>query len=131
MSLLWDSLVVGAGGLFGALMRHSTNQLASHLIGGHYSMAATFFENMAGSFLIGFFYTLLRAGTGKSHYLSLFLLTGAAGSYTTYSAFMTDALLLARESVLLFLVFTGGQIALGLGTVWLGSRIAQTWVSRV
>lgn len=112
--VLQDILWVAAGGAIGASMRHGTNQTVFELMGEEYFFVATSIENIVGSFLIGIFYTILSKRSVKYRNANLFLLTGIIGSYTTYSGFMIDSLLLYSESIPLLLTYFLGQLFAGI-----------------
>lgn len=126
-----EVVAVAMGGMIGSLLRYGTNHLVSLAVEGPYLLTATFIENMAGSFMIGWFFILLKGNRRRNHYLSRFLITGVAGSYTTYSAFMTDALLLAQSSITLFLLFILSSVAIGLLMVWVGTLLAERWLVKL
>ncbi|MCC5906640.1 MAG: CrcB family protein [Balneolaceae bacterium] len=117
--------LVAAGGAIGASLRHLTNTITVNLAGDYSLFLATAIENMTGSFFIGLIFSLLVTKSEYNQKLNLFLLTGVIGSYTTYSGFMTDALVLIQESELLFLTYFFGQIIMGLVAVWTGIALAS------
>jgi fluoride exporter len=121
---LKESLWVAAGGMLGASLRHGTNHLVPLLAGERYLLTATFAENILGCFLIGVLFTFLKKRSDKNRNLNLFLLTGMIGSYTTYSGFMTEALLIFRDSGLLLPAYIFGQILAGITAVWAGIVMA-------
>lgn len=119
------AFLVGAGGVIGALMRHTTNlwhQAAFETPG---IFTAVFIENIAGSFLMGFFFLLLLKRSELNTRISLFLLTGLLGSYTTYSGFMTEALLLLEQSFPLYLAYMAAQLVTGIFAVVAGIKTAH------
>lgn len=99
-------VLVGLGGLAGALARHGLTQLASPL----WVVAAI---NVAGSFALGL---LLTAGAGLAPELRTGLATGLLGGLTTFSTFSVQAVAeveagRAGTAVLYVLVSVGGGIA--------------------
>lgn len=111
---------VALGGMIGATLRHFTNQLFSSIPMNSYLFTATAFENILGSFLIGLIYVVLSKRFENNNSLNLFLLTGIIGSYTTYSGFMVEALLISNESVYILLCYLFLQITLGILALWIG-----------
>lgn len=111
---------VALGGMIGATLRHFTNQLFSTIPMNSYLFTATAFENILGSFLIGLIYVILSKKFENSNSLNLFLLTGIIGSYTTYSGFMVEALLISSESVFTLFGYIFLQITLGILVLWIG-----------
>lgn len=108
-----DTLWVAAGGAIGASLRYGTGQLLQQFTYQNTIFTVTAIENIAGSFLIGLIYTILVSRTGKNHRLSLFLLTGVIGSYTTYSGFMVENLMLIQSDLIIFTGYFTFQIGMG------------------
>ncbi len=119
-NLFTEFMCVAAGGMIGALLRHGTNNVFEGLFGETSFVTATTIENIFGSFLIGFIFSLLNKHNIENEKLNLFILTGIIGSYTTYSGFMAEAFLLLQQSALLFILYTLSQITIGIIAVWLG-----------
>ena len=111
---------VALGGMIGATLRHFTNQLFITYSLESYLFTATTFENILGSFLIGLIYVVLSKRFKNNPALNLFLLTGIIGSYTTYSGFMIEALMISNEAYLILLGYIFLQIILGILAVWFG-----------
>lgn len=116
---------VALGGMIGASLRHSTNQLMLPYHADYHLFTATALENVLGSFLIGLIYIVLSKKIEKNKTLNLFLLTGFIGSYTTYSGFMIEAFLISGESFLLFLGYIFLQLVLGFFALWLGLGVGK------
>lgn len=127
--LIKNGIIVAAGGAIGASLRHATNLITMSAAGDFSLFIATAIENMAGCFLIGLFYALLTAKTDLNRKIKLFLLTGIIGSYTTYSGFIADALLLIRDIPSLFFLYFFGQILTGILLVivgiWTGNKLVE------
>lgn len=111
---------VALGGMIGASLRHFTNQLFFTTTIESNLFTATVFENILGSFLIGLIYVVLSKRFETSNFLNLFLLTGIIGSYTTYSGFMIEALLISGESLFTLFVYIFLQITFGFLALWAG-----------
>lgn len=120
-NLIW----VGLGGMAGASLRQGTNQTVITLFGEEWYYLATSIENILGSFLMGAFFVYLARRFPQKKEFGLFLLTGLIGSYTTYSGFGTQAILLLQESPLIFASYFFGQILLGLVMVIVGMKLAK------
>jgi CrcB protein len=122
-------LVVTIGSAIGGLLRFAiTRAIPTASSGFPYG---TVLINVIGSFVIGFFGTLTLQ-TGKyaaSDNLRLFVMIGVCGGFTTFSSFSLQTFTLlqsggwgrALANVLL-------SVALCLGAVALGHRLAQHWV---
>lgn len=79
---------VALGGAIGAVARYLTNVGAMRLIGPGFPLG-TVLVNVAGSFLMGVLVVLMAERLGNR--LAPFLMTGALGGFTTFSAFSLDA----------------------------------------
>ncbi|CAN5492242.1 fluoride efflux transporter CrcB [soil metagenome] len=123
-NILW----VAVGGMCGAWLRYGTNSLFSHIAGETSFLTATTIENILGSFLMGILYTILSKQSERNARLNLFLLTGLLGSYTTYSGFMTEALLLYSDSFLLFTAYIFSQVTVGITLLLIGIRVTRKFV---
>jgi len=128
--LLNEILWVAAGGAIGASMRHGTNQFVFEMMGERYFFIATSIENILGCFLIGFFYTLLTKRSVKQRNTNLFLLTGVIGSYTTYSGFMIDSLILFDESIPVLITYFFGQLFAGILALIAGMGVLKQYYNR-
>ncbi len=120
-----DLFWVAFGGMAGAVLRHGTNHAVTSIFGENHIYTATAIENILGSFLMGFFYILLIRRFDRSHRLNLFLLVGLVGSYTTYSGYGTQAVMLIQESVPLFMLYLFGQLFLGLIALLAGMKLVK------
>ncbi len=120
INVLWVAL----GGIFGALLRHGTNQLVTSQLGDSFIYFSTAFENVFGSFLMGFLFTYLTRNHPRKEWLSHLLLVGMIGSYTTYSGFGTQSITLIQESAPLFLLYFFGQIFTGIIAILVGIKLA-------
>jgi CrcB protein len=124
---LGDMVWVAAGGAIGASLRYGTGQFLDSITNSDQAIILTHaaFENILGSFAIGIVYTILLNRTGKNHPLSLFLLTGVIGSYTTYSGFMVENLLLLQSDLMLFAGYISFQIGTGIAAAIAGIKLGN------
>jgi CrcB protein len=110
--------LVGTGGALGALLR----QYVSSRIDGSDVPLGTATVNVLGSFLLGFV-TFLGVGND----LVLFLGTGMAGSFTTFSSFSVETVRLWEGGDRLRAVgYAGGTFlgaTLALGVAWALARV--------
>lgn len=126
--MIRNILLIGLGGGLGSIARYGTVQLAqkhlSHLLPYAYG---TFIANIVGSLLIGIFLGyLLDKPTSQS--LTLLLVTGFCGGYTTFSTFTYENFsYLQNGQIGLFLLYALGSIALGLVAVFLGFSLLK-WI---
>lgn len=108
----------GVGSVLRYLAQISINERMSG-IGFPFSWG-TFIVNIAGSFLIGLFYSVSERWN-LSMEMRLFLTTGLCGGFTTFSTFSNDGLSLLRgEFYSTFLLYALLSIGLGLVAVMAG-----------
>ena len=115
------------GGGVGSVLRHlaqiSINERMSG-IGFPFSWG-TLIVNIAGSFLIGLFYSVSERWN-LSMEMRLFLTTGLCGGFTTFSTFSNDGLSLLRgEFYSTFLLYALLSIGLGLVAVLAGGAAGK------
>lgn len=89
-------LAVSLGAIPGALSRYYVTLLFSRRLGTSFPFG-TFFINLSGSLLMGFFATLAIDQIITSPKLQLFITTGFLGSYTTFSTYALDTSILLRN----------------------------------
>ena len=121
-------LLVGAGGFVGAVTRYLINrevqQLLTNTTGFPYGVLAV---NVLGCLIIGFLGGLAAShgvfsGGGASR---AFLFVGVLGGFTTFSAFGYDTVELALAGNIAAAAGNVAlQLALGLGAVWVGYKLA-------
>ena len=113
----------GVGSVLRYLAQISINERMSG-IGFPFSWG-TFIVNIAGSLLIGLFYSISERWN-LSMEMRLFLTTGLCGGFTTFSTFSNDGLSLLRgEFYGTFLLYALLSIGLGLIAVLTGGAIGK------
>ncbi|EOA54316.1 protein CrcB [Bacteroides sp. HPS0048] len=113
----------GVGSVLRYLAQISINERMSG-IGFPFSWG-TFIVNIAGSLLIGLFYSVSERWN-LSMEMRLFLTTGLCGGFTTFSTFSNDGLsLLKGEFYGTFLLYALLSIGLGLVAVLAGGAIGK------
>lgn len=113
----------GVGSVLRYLAQISINERMSG-IGFPFSWG-TFIVNIAGSLLIGLFYSVSERWN-LSMEMRLFLTTGLCGRFTTFSTFSNDGLSLLRgEFYGTFLLYALLSIGLGLVAVLAGGAIGK------
>jgi CrcB protein len=118
MSYVWIAVGSGLGGMF----RYWCSGVAARLIGETFPWG-TLIVNVAGSFVIGFFFTF-TGPDGRllvSSTMRQFVMVGLCGGYTTFSSFSLQTLTLLQDGEFLY---AGANIAasvlLCMLAVWLG-----------
>jgi CrcB protein len=127
MESVMKILAIGIGGAFGAIARYLINISPLSNIFQKFPFP-TFFINITGSFLIGFFLILLTDKFTVNENLRFAILVGFLGAFTTFSTFELEIFGLIREKyfvtafVYLILSVLVGFVGV-LGGVWLAKRI--------
>jgi CrcB protein len=124
--LIWSYLWVAIGSAIGGVLRFLCSGLIAERIGEVFPWG-TLAVNVAGSFVIGFFFTL----TGPDGRLLVgaparqFVMIGLCGGFTTFSSFSLQTLNLARDGDWLRASTNiVGSVVLCLTAVWLGHTAA-------
>lgn len=113
-------LIIGFGGFLGSTMRYLTQVGITKLFGTSFPLG-TMAANVIGCFIIGLVYSWSEELKIMSPEWRIFLTVGFCGSYTTFSTFAFDNLLLINQSQwasLLFNILL--SITLGLIAVYFG-----------
>ncbi len=117
--MLRNILLVGAGSFLGGSARFILSLLIR--TAGKGFPWATFTVNILGSLLIGFLWGLTARNANVPSWLSLFLMVGFCGGFTTFSTFSKESMaLLQVGSYVTFLFYAIGSVVIGLLCVWLG-----------
>ena len=129
---MWLYTLIALGGALGSVSRFFLSGLVADQFGGTFPWG-TFFVNVTGSFVIGFFATL----TGPEGRLFVggnsrqFFMTGVLGGYTTFSSFSLQTLSLARDGEWLRAgANTVGSVVACLVAVWLG-HLAAAYLNQI
>jgi CrcB protein len=87
--------VVAAGGMLGASARYGVDRWLPNRPGGF--PWATFWANMAGSFLLGVILVLILERFPPTRYVRPFLASGILGAFTTMSTYEVETALLIKD----------------------------------
>jgi CrcB protein len=101
---MFKFILIGFGGFIGTILRYSVTVLCQH-----YSLTAKFpintlIVNALGTGLIGFYFEKATHQAQSTPLLSLFIMTGILGGFTTFSAFGLDTYLLFKNSNILLAI---------------------------
>ena len=122
--MIKDLLLVGLGGGLGSMLRLLTSRISTRFISSQWALIGTFIANIIGCFLIGLLAGWLLTSLWKSQSLSLLLITGFCGGYTTFSAFAFENLQLWQSgNILLSILYILSSIAFALLAVWIGFKL--------
>ncbi|MDD2552070.1 MAG: fluoride efflux transporter CrcB [Dysgonamonadaceae bacterium] len=122
--MIKDLLLVGLGGGVGSMLRLLTSRVSARFISSDWALVGTFIANIVGCFLIGLLAGWLLPNMGKNESLSLLLITGFCGGYTTFSAFASENLQLWQSgNTFLFILYIFFSITLGVLAVWGGFKL--------
>lgn len=120
-------LLVAAGGAVGSVGRYLLSGWALHHTAAWRFPLGTFLVNVVGCLFVGILAGLVEQYELFSSDTRLFLFTGIAGGFTTFSAFSLEAFHLLRRGEALI---AGGYIAssfiVGLLLLWGGFAIVTT-----
>lgn len=120
-------LIVALGGAIGSVFRYLLSGWTLHHTLNWRFPIGTFATNIMGCLLVG----VLTGIVVKQHLLSpdvrLFLFTGLAGGFTTFSAFGLETFyLLRRDEVLIAGSYVVSSVVIGLIVMWFGFSLIAT-----
>lgn len=111
---------IAAGGMLGASARYALAQWLT-LSPGRFPWA-TFWTNVAGSFLLGVVLVVLLERLPPSRYVRPFLATGVLGAFTTMSGYQVEIALLVKDGhALTGLAYGVGSLVAGLVLAYAGT----------
>ena len=121
-------LFIAVGGAFGAIMRFLSQATVYELVGKTFPYG-TLFVNVTGSFLMGLFSIFLVEKFNLSAEWHLAILVGVLGSFTTFSTFSIETLVLFEQGDV-FKAMTNIllSIVLCIIAVWVGAYFAKQLV---
>jgi CrcB protein len=120
-------LAVAVGGAVGAVARYFLGGTVLSRVALPFP-TATFVINVTGSFVLGFFLTLVAERAQVSPHLKLAIAVGFVGAYTTFSTFEYETLRLAEErGMSLALLNVTLSVVVGFAAVWGGMMLAHRW----
>jgi CrcB protein len=126
-------LAVAGGGAFGAVLRYYLGGSALSRAAAPFPLA-TFVINVTGSFVIGFFLTLVNERVYVNPNVRLAVAVGFVGAYTTFSTFEYDtARLVESKDYLYAFLNVVLSFVVGFAAVWAGIVAARrvAWMPAV
>lgn len=93
---IYNILVVGIGGFFGAISRFVISRQMAFLLGDDFPYG-TLVVNAVGSLLLGFLSRYLLEHFVVSELVRVSLLIGFLGAFTTFSTFSYESIILLQE----------------------------------
>jgi len=121
-------MFIAVGGAFGAIMRFLSQATIYELVGKSFPYG-TLFVNVVGSFLMGLLSVVLIEKFNLSAQWHMAILVGVLGSFTTFSTFSIETLVLFEQGDL-FKAFANitVSIVLCITAVWAGAFFAKQMV---
>jgi CrcB protein len=118
-------LAVAAGSALGGMLRFFLNGSILSRTAAPFP-TATFFINISGSFIIGFFLTLAAERINVSPHLRLAIAVGFVGAYTTFSTFEYEtARLFEDKQYWVALLYVVLSVVVGFVALWAGIFAAR------
>lgn len=116
---------VGLGGFAGSILRYTVSNWVQKAFSFFHLPLGTLAVNMLGCLIIGFMFGWSEHIKVLTTEQRLFIITGVLGSFTTFSTFGNDTLILMRNHHLapaLLNVFI--HVIIGVSAVWLGFKLS-------
>jgi len=116
---------IGLGGFAGAILRYLVSGWVQNRSGSIIFPYGTAAVNLIGCFIIGLLTFLVETRSSFSVETRAFVLIGLLGSFTTFSTFGSETLMLLRNGRIdMAALYAGGQVVIGVLMVWLGRLLA-------
>ena len=116
---------IGMGGFAGAVLRYLVSGWVQDRSGSIIFPFGTAAVNLIGCFIIGLLTFLVETRSYFSVETRAFILIGLLGSFTTFSTFGSETLVLIRSGRMdMAALYAGGQVVIGVIMVWLGRLLA-------
>jgi len=118
-------LAIGSGSFLGGIARYLLSRGIQNSVISSFPFG-TFWVNIIGCFLIGFFFGLSERGNLSNAELRMFLTVGFCGGFTTFSTFSNENISLLRDgSFLYFSLYAGLSVFVGLLATFGGNALTK------
>jgi CrcB protein len=125
MSLTTQFLYVALGGMIGAVLRFGAYLVSSSVFGTDHRIWVTAFVNILGSFLLGALLGYAQQWSMDQR-MSLLLMIGLLGSFTTFSTFaLESAELIIGGRMILFGIYFVASNLLSILAAWGGLSLVK------
>jgi CrcB protein len=125
-----DLAVIAVGGALGTLARYGMSRLIVVAKGGF--PWATFWTNLSGALVIGFFVTIVVEARPPSRYARPFFAVGFLGGYTTFSTMAVETVVLAKDGdALKGIVYIVSSVLAGIVLAYAGVVLARLLTRRL
>ncbi len=123
-------VVVAAGGAIGAVLRYVLmNLVGTRNIFGLHLPYGTLAVNILGSFLMGVMIEYIARHVSGSQHLHLFFAVGILGSFTTFSTFSLDVIvMMQRGEMTQMAVYIIGSVMISIVALFLGISLIRAIV---
>ena len=128
--LMKECIVVGSGGMIGAVGRYLMTLFVNSLSKGHPFPFSTLVVNFIGCFAFGIMSGLVEHSKFITPTMKLFIMVGIIAAFTTFSTFSHDIFVMIRNNQMMLAFFNLFiKVAFGVLAVWLGFFITRSFFS--
>lgn len=123
--MLKTILFIGLGSFTGGVLRFLMSRWLQHWVLGAFPLG-TFVVNVLGCLAIGLFYGLFEQGNLMNPNLKMFLTVGLCGGFTTFSTFMNENFLLAKDDNFFYMaLYVMLSLLVGFFMLYVGHMITK------
>jgi CrcB protein len=125
--LMKECIVVGSGGMIGAVGRYLMTLLVNSLSKGHPFPFSTLVVNFIGCFAFGIMSGLVEHSKIITPTMKLFIMVGIIAAFTTFSTFSHDIFVMIRNNQIMLAFFNLFiKVSFGVIAVWLGFIVTKS-----
>lgn len=118
-------LLVGVGGIFGAISRFSLGKWITSKTTVTFPLG-TWIINISGSFILGIL-SVMHLNNQISEWLWLLCGTGFLGAYTTFSTFGYETIqMLQKKDIINAVIYVSTTVVLGVIFAWIGGLVCSS-----